>query len=108
MSNPSVSAVKLKDADFDPLNPLMSFLLDYDSDVVRDVLYRTGVPANFELNERERFSHRTRSSAYDQRFRRAYNELDEGAGPELNHRRSRRREERRHGDDPRDGRLRSQ
>ena len=31
---------------------------------------------NFELNERERFSHRTRSSAYDQRFRRAYNELD--------------------------------
>ena len=32
---------------------------------------------NFELNERERFSHRTRSSAYDQRFRRAYNELDD-------------------------------
>ena len=63
--------------DFDPLNPLMSFLLGYDSDVVRDVLYRTGVPANFELNERERFSHRTRSSAYDQRFRRAYNELDD-------------------------------
>jgi len=46
--------------DFDPLNPLMSFLLGYDSDVVRDVLYRTGVPANFELNERERFSHRIR------------------------------------------------
>ena len=55
----------------------MSFLLGYDSDVVRDVLYRTGVPANFELNERERFSHRIRSSAYDQRFRRAYNELDD-------------------------------
>jgi len=63
--------------DFDPLNPLMSFLLGYDSDVVRDVLYRTGVPANFELNERERFSYRIRSSAYDQRFRRAYNELDD-------------------------------
>src|SRR5438105_2689906 len=35
--------------DFDPLHPLMSFLLGYDSDVVRDVLYRTGVPEDGKL-----------------------------------------------------------
>ena len=40
--------------------------------------------------------------------RRHLREFGEGAGPELDHRRSRRGEERRPGDDPRDGRLRSQ
>ncbi len=40
--------------------------------------------------------------------RRHLRELGEGAGPEFDHRRSRRGEERRLGDDPRDGRLRSQ
>ena len=40
--------------------------------------------------------------------RRHLREFGEGAGPELNHRRSRRGEECRLGDDPRDGRLRSQ
>ncbi len=40
--------------------------------------------------------------------RRHLREFGEGAGPELDHRRSRRGEERRPGDDPRDGRLHPQ